>query len=67
MELRGGQVLTGGEKKEWSARKTRSLMEAQRKADLGSLRPGRTQASDGVGGGGHLVMFHYVRVCLGWW
>lgn len=38
MELREGQVLTGGEKKEWSGRKTRSLMEAQRKADLGVPR-----------------------------
>ena len=54
MELGGGQVLTRGERKEWSGRKTRSLMGgaggAQNKADWGGLRPGRAQASDGVGG-----------------
>lgn len=65
MELGGGQVLTRGERKEWSGRKTRSLMGvgAQSKADwgvFGLAGPRRLMEL-----GDRLVMFHYVRVCLG--
>ena len=67
MELGGGQVLTRGERKEWSGRKTRSLM--------GGAGVRRIRLIGGVFGlagprrlmelGDRLVMFHYVRVCLG--
>lgn len=47
--------------KEWSRGRTRSLMGALCKADLGSLMPGRAQVSDRVGG--HGLMYWGVF----WW